>query len=603
MAGEQRRTAEPADYRELPKNLPVEEALLGAVFIDNNVFRKVSQIVDASMFSQDLNRVIWDVMRHLIEKGQVVTPAIAATYLPKGDLVPGVTAATYCVQLAANATTIMNAEGYARTIRDLHYRRLLIGAFKDSLDVAYDAPVEETAESILNKALDLLTGMKPNASVTEDFEDFESVSNRAMDALVRDWRNDGAPMGLSTGYAKLDALTGGLGSPDFVVLAGRPGSGKTALATNIAFKIAQRLKERREAGEKTGVVGFYSLEMSSEQLWQRILADASGIAAFRIKRRKGLSQREVERLVDTDREIRRLPLLIDQTGKLSIGQLEMRARALKKRKGLELLVIDYLQLISGRGRGGRDENRVQEVTDVTNSLKALAKELGVPILALAQLSRKVDERVGHERRPRLSDLRESGSIEQDADMVIFIYREEYYLRNEEPKEGTDAHARWEADMRRARGVAEVIVAKQRHGSPGTALMGFRDDLTRFIEEPEERDLESEPERAERQKKAALPKDAVTLYGILGGLMASAGEPPTDELKATDLLLRRKKGARVIPVDKAREAFRKELLGDADAKVVEREFRARMKDLRNADKAYWVGNEEIGVYVWRPDVLE
>jgi replicative DNA helicase len=265
-----------------------------------------------------------------------------------------------------------------------------------------------------------------------------------------------------------------------------------------------------------GHVGFFSLEMSGEQLWQRVISDASGIPSWRIKRR-ALSENEITRLANLERDLRKLPIKIDQTGKLSIAQLELRARALKKRRGLDLLVIDYVQLLAGRQRKAREDNRMQELSDITSSLKNLAKELNVPILALAQLSRAADQRTGDDRRPKLSDLRESGSLEQDADMVMLIYREEYYLKDEKPRNGGSSLYEWERRMVKAKGVAEVIIAKQRHGPPSILTMGFNAELTRFLNEPEPREELPEQEEKRAKKKELTGREAVTAIGLLRNL--------------------------------------------------------------------------------------
>ncbi len=274
-------------------------------------------------------------------------------------------------------------------------------------------------------------------------------------------------------------MMGGLQRSDLIILAGRPGMGKTALATNIAFNIAKAYRGsvtpdgKREALDG-GIVGFFSLEMSSEQLATRIIAEQSGVPSYRI-RRGDIQQHEFEQVVEASRRMQTAPLYIDQTGGISIAQLAARARRLKRQRGLDLLVVDYIQLLSGASKKG--DNRVQEVTEITTGLKALAKELDVPIIALSQLSRQVENR--DDKRPQLSDLRESGSIEQDADVVMFVYREEYYLKNRQPREGTEEFIKWQADMERAHGKAEVILGKQRHGPTGTVEMQFDAEVTRF----------------------------------------------------------------------------------------------------------------------------
>jgi replicative DNA helicase len=303
------------------------------------------------------------------------------------------------------------------------------------------------------------------------------------------YQRDGKLSGISTGLRDLDSKMGGLQRSDLIIVAGRPGMGKTAFATNIAYSIAKAYQPEVQADGTTkalngGVVGFFSCEMSAEQLATRILAEQARIASSAI-RRGGITQNEFDRLRDYTIELQHLPLYVDETGGLSISQLTARARRLKRQKGLDVIVVDYIQLLQGSGKKGND-NRVQEVTEITTSLKALAKELNVPIIALSQLSRQVESR--DDKHPQLSDLRESGSIEQDADVVLFVYREEYYLQNKEPKPGTPEHEKWQLEMELALGKAEVIIAKQRHGPTGTVRLHFEGQFTRFSDFVEEENL-------------------------------------------------------------------------------------------------------------------
>jgi len=296
---------------------------------------------------------------------------------------------------------------------------------------------------------------------------------------ARAYQRDGKLSGLATGLKDLDAKMGGLQPSDLIIVAGRPGMGKTALATNIAFNVARVYQgEKQPDGSiKTmngGIVGFFSLEMSAEQLATRIIAEQSGVPSYKIRRGE-IREDEFYKITDVARDMQTMPLYIDQTGGISIAQLAARARRLKRQRGLDVLVVDYLQLLSGSSKKG--DNRVQEMTEITTGMKALAKELNVPIIALSQLSRQVEQR--DDKRPQLSDLRESGSIEQDADVVMFVFREEYYLKNREPKLGTEEHIKWQTDMEQAHGRAEVIIGKQRHGPTGSVPLAFQADVTRF----------------------------------------------------------------------------------------------------------------------------
>ncbi|MBN9060589.1 MAG: replicative DNA helicase, partial [Rhizobiales bacterium] len=311
------------------------------------------------------------------------------------------------------------------------------------------------------------------------FQSFEDALKAAIDMASAAYQRDGHLSGISTGLDDLDRQMGGLQPSDLIVLAGRPAMGKTSLVTNIAFNIAKAYRGEVQPDGSTksvngGIVGFFSLEMSSEQLATRIIAEQSGVSSSHI-RRGSLDERQFAKVVEASREMARIPLYIDQTGGISIAQLTARARRLKRQRGLDLLIIDYLQLLQGSGKG--QANRVQEITEITTGLKALAKELAVPVIALSQLSRQVEAR--EDKRPQLADLRESGSIEQDADVVMFVYRDEYYLKGKMPKEGTEEFFKWQAEMEQVAGVAEVIIGKQRHGPTGTVPLQFEAEITRF----------------------------------------------------------------------------------------------------------------------------
>jgi replicative DNA helicase len=350
------------------------------------------------------------------------------------------------------------------------------------VNVAFDAPVDFAPREQIEDAERRLYELAEIGRYGGGFQRFETALTTALEMAAHAYQRDGKLSGLATGLKDLDSKLGGLQKSDLIVLAGRPGMGKSALATNIAYNIARSWRgEVRPDGHietaNGGIVGFFSLEMSAEQLATRIIAEQTGIPSSTI-RRGGIDQRDFDKLRDVTVELQHLPLFLDETGGLSIAQLAARARRLKRQKGLDLLVIDYIQLLQGSTRRAQ-ENRVQEVTEITTNLKALAKELNVPIVALSQLSRQVENR--DDKRPQLSDLRESGSIEQDADVVMFVYREEYYLSNKEPRPGTDEHIKWQTEMDAAHGKAEVIIGKQRHGPTGTVNLQFEGAFTRFAD--------------------------------------------------------------------------------------------------------------------------
>jgi replicative DNA helicase len=471
-------TVSEAQFRLAPHNIDAEQALLGAVLVNNDAYFRVSDFLEAEHFQEEVHRRIYEVATSLIKAGKIATPITLKTFLGDQDL-GGVTIPQYLARLAAEATTIINAEDYGRTIHDLAVRRRLIEIGEDMVNEAYDSAVDVSPRDQIEEAERRLYELAETGRYDGGFQNFATALTAAVDVAAAAYKREGKLSGLATGLHDLDRMMGGLQPSDLVILAGRPAMGKTSLATNIAFNIAKayRGEKQPDGAVKTmngGIVGFFSLEMSSEQLANRIIAEQAGIPSYKI-RRGDIREDEFYKISDVAREMQTIPFYIDQTGGLSIAQLAARARRLKRQRGLDLLVVDYLQLLSGSSKKG--ENRVQELTEITTGMKALAKELAVPIVALSQLSRQVESR--DDKRPQLSDLRESGSIEQDADVVMFVYRDEYYLKNKEPKMGTEEHFKWQAEMDQAHGKAEVIIGKQRHGPTGTVQLSFQADVTRF----------------------------------------------------------------------------------------------------------------------------
>ena len=476
-------------YRSAPHNIEAEQSLLGAILVNNDAFYRVSDFLEPKHYFEPLHQTIFETASSLIRMGKIATPVTLKTFLPADTDIGGMTIGQYLARLAAEATTIINAQDYGRTIYDLALRRDLIGIGEDMVNVAYDAPVDFAPRAQIEDAERRLYELAESGRYDGGFQRFSQAMKTAIDMAANAYQRDGKLSGISTGLRDLDSKMGGLQRSDLIVLAGRPGMGKTSLATNIAYNIARAYQPETKADGTTtaangGVVGFYSCEMSAEQLATRILAEQTRISSSMI-RRGGIKQEEFDRLRDYTIELEHLPLYVDETGGLSISQLTARARRLKRQRGLDVIMVDYIQLLSGSGKRGND-NRVQEVTEITTNLKALAKELNVPVVALSQLSRQVENR--DDKHPQLSDLRESGSIEQDADVVLFVYREEYYLQNKEPKMGTPEHEKWKLDMELAHGKAEVIIAKQRHGPTGTVPLQFEGQYTRFSDFIEEDNL-------------------------------------------------------------------------------------------------------------------
>ncbi len=467
-------------FREAPHNIEAEQALLGAILVNNEAADRVSAFLRPEHFFDPLHGRIYETTAKLILAGKRATPITLKTFFEHEPPIGDLPAPHYLGRLAANATTIINAEDYGRAIYDLAIRRDLIGIGEDMVNQAYDSPIEAPPSAQIEDAEQRLYELAETGKYGSGFEAFGNALTDAIDMAANAYKRDGGLSGLATGFRDLDSKMGGLQPSDLIIIAGRPAMGKTAFATNIAFHVARAFKAAKEGPDRAadgGIVGFFSLEMSSEQLATRIIAEQAGIPSEKIRRGR-ITDGEFDRIVETSQELQTLPLFIDQTGGITVAQLAARARRLKRQHGLDLLVVDYLQLLSGSSRRASD-GRVQEITEITTGLKALAKELSVPVIALSQLSRQVESR--DDKRPQLSDLRESGSIEQDADVVMFVFREEYYLERREPREGTPEHLSWQDEMEKVHGLAEILIGKQRHGPTGTVKLQFRADVTRFAD--------------------------------------------------------------------------------------------------------------------------
>jgi replicative DNA helicase len=473
---------EPAvPYRTAPHNIEAEQALLGAILVNNEAFYRVSDFLEPRHFFEPIHQNIYQLARDLIRAGKIATPVTLKTFLDANIDIGGLNVSQYLARLAAEATTIINAEDYGHTVYDLSIRRDLIQVGEDMVNLAYDAPVDFAPRSQIEDAERRLYELAETGRYDGGFQLFSNSLTTAIDMAAHAFQRDGKLSGMATGLDDLDRMMGGLQPSDLIILAGRPGMGKSALATNIGYNVAKAWQgEVRPDGHTVttngGIVGFFSLEMSAEQLATRIIAEQTGIPSNLI-RRGGISEGDFERIKDHSIELQNLKFYVDETGGLSVAQLAARARRLKRQRGLDLLIVDYLQLLQGSTRRS-SENRVQEITEITTKLKALAKELNVPILALSQLSRQVESR--DDKRPQLSDLRESGSIEQDADVVMFVFREEYYHQMRKPLENNrEKFAEWLAEGEKVHGKAEVIIGKQRHGPTGTVELQFEGALTRF----------------------------------------------------------------------------------------------------------------------------
>lgn len=469
-------------HREAPNNVEAEQALLGAILVNNDAYYRVSDFLKPIHFNEPLHRKIYELAGDTIRMGKIATTITLKTHLPADGKVGDLTIPQYLARLAAEAVTIINAEDYGRAIYDLALRRSLITIGEDMVNIAYDAPLDMPPQNQIEDAERRLFELAETGRYDGGFQSFNDAVAQAIDMAGQAFERDGSLSGISTGIHSLDGRMGGLQRSDLIVLAGRPGMGKTSLATNIAYNIAAAYEPEVQAdgsfkARNGGVVGFYSLEMSSEQLATRIISEQTEVSSSKI-RRGDISEADFEKLVACSQMMQKVPLYIDQTGGISIAQLSARARRLKRQRGLDCLVVDYIQLMTGSGKSS--DNRVQEITQITTGLKALGKELNVPIIALSQLSRGVESR--EDKRPQLSDLRESGSIEQDADVVLFVFREEYYVKNLEPRDEFDPkYEEWKMKFEAVKGTADVIIAKQRHGPTGTVKLAFQSEYTRFTD--------------------------------------------------------------------------------------------------------------------------
>jgi replicative DNA helicase len=481
------RDPDPQPLRAPPYNTDAEQALLGALLISNAAHGRVSEFLQAEHFGNAVHGRIYAAIGKLIERGQIANPVTLKNLFDQDGALADIGGAQYLARLAESAVTIINTEDYGRHIHDLYLRRQLIAIGEDVVNDAFrqdlDDPAPSQIERTEQKLFDLATAGRTEAG----FRPFSDAVRNAIRQAEAAYKREGRIVGVGTGFRDLDDKLGGLHPSDLVILAGRPSMGKTALATNIAFNAAKAYKgERSPDGrlvvEDGAVVGFFSLEMSAEQLAARLLAEESGVSSDRI-RRGNINQANFDRFVQASQRLDTLRLFIDDTPALSVSGLRSRARRLMRQQGLGLIVVDYLQLLRPSVQVRTLENRVQEISDITRGLKTLAKELNVPVLALSQLSRAVEQR--EDKRPMLADLRESGSIEQDADIVMFIFREEYYMReptrlaDETEAKFNDRYEEWTKRLERAHGLSEIIIAKQRHGPLGTIKLHFDAETTKF----------------------------------------------------------------------------------------------------------------------------
>jgi len=457
-----------SDINQLPNNIEAEQAVIGSLLTSNEIFDDISSIISENNFYDPLHQKIYSSINNLIYKGMLANPITLKSYFEneKDDLnVP-----EYLIKITKFSTSSRQSIEYSKIIYDMYVRRELIKISENIIDSAKVSDLNVSGQSIIENSEKILYDLAEKGSFNSSLIKFDEAIKQTIEMASSAYKNEEGIVGVPTGLKDLDDRLGGLHKSDLIIIAGRPSMGKTALATNIAFHAASKIQE---IGKK-GSIAFFSLEMSSEQLSTRILAEQSRIKSNDIRRGK-ISEEQFEQFIETSKNISELPLYIDETPAISVAALSNRARRIKRLYGLDMVVIDYIQLM--RATFAVKEGRVQEISEITQGLKALAKELSVPVLALSQLSRAVEQR--DDKKPLLSDLRESGSIEQDADVVMFVYRESYYLKAKEPRPATVEHAEWQAKMNEVSHLAELIIGKQRHGPTGNVMLEFEEMFTKF----------------------------------------------------------------------------------------------------------------------------
>jgi len=456
------------NFEELPNNIEAEQSVIGTILVSNEIFDEINTIISSKNFYDPMHQKIFEAIESLIYKGMLANPITLKNYFEneKDDLnVPD-----YLVKVTKFSTSSRQAIEYSRIIYDMFVRRELIKISEGTIDSAKLKDLNISGQNIIENSEKLLFDLAEKGSFNSSLVKFDEALKFTIEMASNAYKNEEGIVGVPTGLTDIDDRLGGLHKSDLIIIAGRPSMGKTALATNIAFNAASKLQE---SGKKS-TVAFFSLEMSSEQLSTRILAEQSRIKSNDIRRGK-ISEEQFDKFIETSKNISELPLYIDETPAISIAAVSNRARRIKRLFGLEMIVVDYIQLM--RGPVNNANNRVQEISQITQGLKAIAKELSVPVLALSQLSRAVEQRDDH--KPLLSDLRESGSIEQDADVVMFVYRAAYYLERKEPQAATVEHAEWQSKMSEIAHLAQIIIAKQRHGPTGNVDLEFEAMFTKF----------------------------------------------------------------------------------------------------------------------------
>lgn len=467
-----------SEFRQAPSNMDAEQALLGAILVNNEAMHHIGSFLRPEHFYVPVHQRIFAAIQSLFDKGLIANPITLKSHFDQDEGLKEIGGSGYLVKLAAAAATVINVRNYSDIIYDSAQKRALISIGEEVVNTAYTSDLDIQAMDQIEQAEQKLFHLASEGNAENSFRQVKHSMIEAIERIEHAYRNNDRVIGVPTRLTDLDKLLGGLHASDLVILAGRPSMGKTALATTIAHEASEYFYEEglKNPDVKPQSVGFFSLEMSAEQLASRLLSGTTSFSSS--KMRKGdLTNDEFSVLVKESNRLSQLPMYIDDTPALSIAALRARARRLKRVHNLGLLVVDYLQLVRATASSNAQQNRVQEVSEITQGLKAIAKELNVPVLALSQLSRAVEQR--DDKKPQLSDLRESGSIEQDADVVMFVFREEYYEMRKMPREDSPNFAEWQSNMEKIHGIAEVIVAKHRNGPIGTVALQFQSDITKF----------------------------------------------------------------------------------------------------------------------------
>ena len=455
------------EANELPNNIEAEQSIIGSILVSNEIFDEINMIVTSKNFYDPMHQKIFSAIEKLIYSGMLANPITLKNYFEKEK--DEINVPDYLIKITKFSTAKRQTTEYSKLIYDLFVKRELIKISENIIDTAKLNDLDHDGQSIIENFEKSLFDLAEKGSFSSQLVKFDEAMRMTIEMASNAYKNDDGIVGVPTGLTDLDDRLGGLHKSDLLIIAGRPSMGKTALATNIAFNAAKKIQED---GRKS-TIAFFSLEMSSEQLSTRILAEQSRIKSNDIRRGR-ISEEQFDKFIETSKNISELPLYIDETPAISIAALSNRARRIKRLYGLDMVVVDYIQLM--RASNFR-EGRVQEISEITQGLKALAKELSVPVLALSQLSRAVESR--DIKKPQLSDLRESGSIEQDADVVMFVYREAYYLEKMEPRPATVEHAEWQSKMNEISNLAEILIGKQRHGPTGNIMLEFEAMFTKF----------------------------------------------------------------------------------------------------------------------------